>query len=233
MTRILAIDAATEGCSVALYQDGAVESVRSVSPQGHTRLLLPYIDDVLKKTNLRLQDLDAVACGRGPGSFTGVRISVSMAQALAFGAEKPLIGIVDLRAMAMRAHKETESEYVVAAIDARMGEVYLGIYSFSGKVPEPVVPEAVVPPEKAVELVRDALGGKSFTATGTGFGAYPLLADSFDGCITRASENLPDAVEIAELAAVSFAENGGEEPENVLPVYLRDNVSWKKVSEQH
>ena len=109
MTRILAIDAATEGCSVALYQDGAIESVRSVSPQGHTRLLLPYIDDVLKKTNLRLQDLDAVACGRGPGSFTGVRISVSMAQALAFGAEKPLIGIVDLRAMAMRAHKETES----------------------------------------------------------------------------------------------------------------------------
>ena len=135
MTRILAIDAATEGCSVALYQDGKIEAVRSVSPQGHTRLLLPYIDDVLKKSGLRLSDLDAVACGRGPGSFTGVRISVSMAQALAFGAEKPLIGIVDLEAMALRAHKETGSQYVVSAIDARMGEVYLGIYEISENVP--------------------------------------------------------------------------------------------------
>ncbi len=233
MTRILAIDAATEGCSVALYQDGKIEAVRSVSPQGHTRLLLPYIDDVLKKSGLRLSDLDAVACGRGPGSFTGVRISVSMAQALAFGAEKPLIGIVDLEAMALRAHKETGSQYVVSAIDARMGEVYLGIYEISENVPKAMIPEAVTAPEKAVELIRGTLSGKKFTSVGTGFGTYPVLSESFAGYVSPASDNLPDAVEIAELAAGAFADGRVEEPENVLPVYLRDNVSWKKVSEQH
>ena len=96
-----------------------------------------------------------------------------------------------------------------------------------------MIPEAVTAPEKAVELISGTLSGKKFTSVGTGFGTYPVLSESFAGYVSPASDNLPDAVEIAELAAGAFADGRGEEPENVLPVYLRDNVSWKKVSEQH
>ena len=232
MTRILAIDAATEGCSVALYTDGTVEAVRSVSPQGHTRLLLPYIDGILKKAGVSLEDVDAVACGRGPGSFTGVRIGVSMAQALAYGAEKNLIGITDLQAMALRAHKETGLQYVVAAIDARMSEVYIGIYRMENGVPVAVADEVVVPPENAKVIMAENLSGNNFAYTGTGFGTYADLIADFGNRAVRAESQLPDAVEIAELAAIRFAAGEKNDPENVLPVYLRDKVSWKKVNEQ-
>ncbi len=232
MTVILAVDAATEGCSAALFRDGAVRAARrSAAPREHARLLLPYVDAILKESGLALADLDALACGLGPGSFTGVRTGVGVAQGLAFGAGKKLVGITDLAALALRAARVAALDCAAAATDARMGEVYLGLYVLKDGFPEPLVPEAVLPPGRARERIAAALGDRRFAAAGTGFRAYPELAAGFPGAV-RTGDDLPDAAEIAEMAARVFAAGGGLDPADVRPVYLRDRVAWKKAGEQ-
>lgn len=229
MSKFLAIDASTEGCSVALYVDGSVTVNKEIAPQGHTKLLLPMVDAILKAQNLSLGDLTAIACGRGPGSFTGVRIGVSMAQGLALGADLKLIGICDLAAMAYRAAKDTNKNIAVAAIDARMSEVYLGIYKVTGQSLEAIIPELVCSPQEARDKIM-AVAGDDFAYCGTGFKTYTdILADLK---AIKAPEDLPWADAIAELANESYVKGEALAPEDVLPVYLRDKVTWKKVSEQ-
>ena len=126
--KILAVDAATEACSVALYNDGEINSVFEVCPQQHSQKLLPFIDQVLVDSGLTLSQLDGIAYGQGPGSFTGVRIGVSVTQGLAFGADLPVTGISNLAMMAQQAIEQHQAQSVVAAIDARMSEIYLACY---------------------------------------------------------------------------------------------------------
>lgn len=122
--KILAIDTATENCSVALLVNDRVISRSEVAPRDHTKKVLPMVDEVLKEAGLTLQDLDALAFGRGPGSFTGVRIGIGIAQGLAFGAELPMIGVSTLAAMAQASYRLHGATNAAVAIDARMGEVY-------------------------------------------------------------------------------------------------------------
>lgn len=105
--KILAVDTATENCSVALIVDGKVYSRRAVAPREHTIKILPFVDEVLKEAGVRLQDLDALAFGQGPGSFTGVRIGIGIAQGLAFGADLPMVGISTLEAMAQAGDRKS------------------------------------------------------------------------------------------------------------------------------
>lgn len=229
MSKFLAIDASTEGCSVALAMDGVITLKKEVAPQGHTKLLLPMVDELLKAQGIKLTDLDAIACGRGPGSFTGVRIGVSLAQGLALGADLKLIGVCDLAAMAYRASLDTNVRIAVSAIDARMGEVYLGIYSVEDNNIKSIIPELVCSPNIAQEKILE-FAGSEFTYCGTGFKTYPDIVSSLQA--VKAKEDLPWADSIAILADHIYEQGGALPPEDVLPVYLRDKVTWKKVSEQ-
>jgi tRNA threonylcarbamoyl adenosine modification protein YeaZ len=127
--RILAIDTATEACSAALWNDGTLCAHFEICPREHTQRILPLVQDVLTESNTSLTELDALAFGRGPGSFTGVRIGIGIAQGLALGAELPMIGVSTLATMAQGAWRKTGATRVLAAIDARMGEVYWAEYS--------------------------------------------------------------------------------------------------------
>ena len=231
MTKILAVDTATEACSAALFIDGRIISEKEVAPQGHTRLLLPMTDRLLKEAGLSLRDLDALAAGRGPGSFTGVRIGVSMAQGLAFGAGKPLIGISDLMVMAFQALEETGLNEAVASIDARMGEVYLGVFRMDPDgFPELLGEERVLAPEIAASYAKELLSGNQPALTGTGFAAYPRIGEALNGI--PAAENLPWADTLARLALRDYERGLARAPGEILPVYIRDQVTWKKVAEQ-
>ncbi|MGL5610034.1 MAG: tRNA (adenosine(37)-N6)-threonylcarbamoyltransferase complex dimerization subunit type 1 TsaB, partial [Aeromonas veronii] len=126
--KILAVDTATEACSAALLVGDKLFSRWEEAPRDHTRKILPMVQAVLEDAGISLSDLDAIAFGRGPGSFTGVRIGISVAQGLAFGAGVPLIGISTLAAMAQGAYRLDGAEQVLTAIDARMNEVYFGRY---------------------------------------------------------------------------------------------------------
>ncbi|USD64525.1 tRNA (adenosine(37)-N6)-threonylcarbamoyltransferase complex dimerization subunit type 1 TsaB [Vibrio sp. SCSIO 43136] len=223
--KILALDTATENCSVALLIDGNLISRSQVAPRDHTKLVLPMVDEVLKEAGIRLQDLDALAFGRGPGSFTGVRIGIGIAQGLAFGADLPMIGVSTLEAMAQASYRQHGAEQVACAIDARMSEVYWGRFERQENGSWLATDEeCVTPPQELVDnLAKDA---HTWRMAGTGWDAYPALNEL---AIEREQGDVlyPQAQDMAFLA--QFAMDSAVSAEEASPVYLRDKVAWKKL----
>lgn len=226
--RLLAFDTATENCSVALWLDGEVRVVEQEIGRGHAEMLLPMIESLLATAQLRLADLDALAVGRGPGGFTGVRLGISVAQGLAFGAGKPVVAISDLRAIAQRAFElQAEASRCLVCADARMREVYCGEFErdaagLAAAASTPAaVPEAVLPPD-AVSLSAQA----GLVLAGRGFRASAELRERALACgLPLFDDLLPGAAQIARLA-VADALQGGAQPAALLqPVYLRDRVA--------
>ncbi|KMJ44757.1 hypothetical protein AB204_12535 [Xenorhabdus khoisanae] len=225
--RILAIDTATEACSVALWNEGVVEAQFEISPREHTQRILPMVRDVLSKGNLSLQQLNALAFGRGPGSFTGVRIGVGIAQGLALGAELPMLGVSSLKTMAQGAFRLKGATNVLVAIDARMGEIYWGQYSRNSQGEwQGDETEAVLKPEQA-QAIMSSLSGE-WAIAGTGWEAYPQLLDSHLTLV--ASEiTLPHAEDMLPLAIRMWEAGEATSVEHAEPVYLRNEVTWKKL----
>ncbi len=231
MTKILAIDTATEACSAALLVDGVVTHSAEVAPQAHTRKILPMCQQLLHDAGLTLGDLDVIAFGQGPGSFTGVRIGIGVAQGLAYGAGKRLIGISDLAALAQGCHRRTGAERVFCAIDARMNEVYFAAFTLRDGIMVPLVEESVLPPEQAAAYCQQFMVTKSGTwyATGTGFAAYPAAFSTLSEAIGLDDEFLPCAQDMLVLAQQPHRLQQACEPALATPVYLRDKVTWKKL----
>ncbi len=225
--KILAIDTATEACSAALWIDGDTIARHELAPRRHTELLLPMVDAVLDEAGLAVTALDAIAFGRGPGSFTGVRIATATAQGLAWAAGLPAVPVSTLAAIAQAAIDERGAEAVACALDARMGEVYwaayrrdeAGLAALDGA-------EQVLPPGRVPRL-EDPAGwhgaGSGWRACGDALierlGAAPGSIDP---------EALPDAATIARLAVVAFGRGECVPPEQALPVYLRNRVTHQR-----
>ncbi|KYN81921.1 tRNA threonylcarbamoyladenosine biosynthesis protein TsaB [Vibrio cidicii] len=226
--KILAIDTATENCSVALLVGEQVFSRSEVAPRDHTKKVLPMVDEVLQEAGLTLHDLDALAFGRGPGSFTGVRIGIGIAQGLAFGADLPMIGISTLAAMAQGSYRQNGATHVATAIDARMNEVYWGRYQRQedGRW-QNVDDECVIPPADLVaQLSSDA---QTWTTAGTGWDAYADALGALTISVEKGDILYPDAQDIVVLAGHEWAAGNTVAVEESSPVYLRDNVAWKKL----
>jgi tRNA threonylcarbamoyladenosine biosynthesis protein TsaB len=222
---ILIIDTATEACSVALEVNEQVFNRFEVCPQQHSQRILPMIDEVLKEADVTLQDLDYLAFGRGPGSFTGVRIATGVLQGLALGTGHKVVGISTLAAMAQQAYVQNQSELVTAAIDARMSEVYFGQYQLQQNVMTLIGEEQVIPPEEALVLLSRHL---EMSGVGTGWQAYPALNGAANvEVLTRIL--YPNAVYMLPLAKALIADGHAVEVEDIQPVYLRDKVTWKKL----
>ncbi|WP_115718075.1 tRNA (adenosine(37)-N6)-threonylcarbamoyltransferase complex dimerization subunit type 1 TsaB [Gallaecimonas mangrovi] len=220
MTVLLALDTATEACSAALQQGDEVLGTFEVCPQQHTQKILPMIDQLLADAGLRLDDVDALVVGQGPGSFTGVRIGIGIVQGLAFSAEKPVITVSNLAAMAQQAWVQKKAAKVLAAIDARMGELYVGAYQQQNGLMVLNGEEAVMAPE-VVTTPWPAL------AVGTGFDVYPELAAQLG--LENSDIRLPDARFMLPLAIAAYNDRRYTDALNVEPVYLRDKVTWKKL----
>jgi len=223
--KLIALEAATEACSAALNLNGEIFARYEVAPRAHTEKLLPMLESLLAETGLALRDFDALAFGRGPGSFTGVRIATAAAQGIAFGADLPVIPVSTLAGLAQRALDESGAERVLAAIDARMSEVYWGVYR-RNKAGLAVVetPEMICPPDQAPVPERDR---GSVVGAGTGWRAYgeALRTRVGSGEIALLDQLLPDAAAIARLGAALYEDGGISEAEQALPVYLRDKVA--------
>lgn len=226
--KILAIDTATENCSVALLVGEQLYTHSEVVPRDHTKKILPMVDDLLKQAGLALTDLDALAYGRGPGSFTGVRIGIGIAQGLSFGAELPMIGISTLEAMAQGSYRATGAEHVACAIDARMSEVYWARYQrqINGSW-SPVDQECVMPPSELVATI--AQDEHSWISAGTGWAAYQDELAGLSLNVTAGQIELPEAQDIVVLAKTEYEKGNTVLPEDSAPVYLRDKVAWKKL----
>lgn len=222
---ILIIDTATEACSVALEVNDQVFKRFEICPQQHSQRILPMIDEVLKEANVTLQDLDYLAFGRGPGSFTGVRIATGVLQGLALGTGLKVVGISTLAAMAQQGYAENQTEQVTAAIDARMSEVYFGQYQLQNNIMTLIGEEQVIPPQEAALLLNDS---SSMAGVGTGWQAYPELNDASKVEVLTAVL-YPNALFMLPLAKALIAAGQAVEVEGIQPVYLRDKVTWKKL----
>lgn len=224
--KLLAFDTATEACSAALLVGESIVERFEVAPRAHARLLLPMLDSLLDEADLRLTDLDAIAFGRGPGSFTGLRIAASVAQGLACGADLPVLPVSSLTALARAAFHNSLAVQVLAAIDARMEEIYWAAYGRNAQnEPVPLVEEQVASATNLAvpETAEDWYG------IGSGWASYEavLRAQFGDRLVGVDPTALPHAAQIAQLAARDFAAGKAVAAEQALPVYLRNQVAQR------
>ncbi|WP_210395569.1 tRNA (adenosine(37)-N6)-threonylcarbamoyltransferase complex dimerization subunit type 1 TsaB [Motiliproteus sediminis] len=228
MSRILALDTSSEACSAALWLDGRCLELYEQAPRQHTKLLLPMVERLLIDASLVLTDLDAIAFGRGPGSFTGLRISAGVAQGLALGANLPLLPISTLAALADARLQEQPGEGVLAAIDARMNEVYWGFYRRAGGSVTLVGAEHVGAAAR-IAVPDDLDLGQHWLGAGTGWQFAAEMPAAVTGSIHAIDPELqPAAGAMARLAAVAFKRGEAMAPEAAQPLYLRDDVAHKK-----
>ncbi|PSU86003.1 tRNA (adenosine(37)-N6)-threonylcarbamoyltransferase complex dimerization subunit type 1 TsaB [Photobacterium phosphoreum] len=227
-TKILAVDTATENCSVALMIGDDVISRCEYAPREHTTKILPMIDAVLADAGIKLKQLDALAYGRGPGSFTGVRIGIGIAQGLAFGANLPMIGVSTLAAMAQGSFRLHQAEHVLTAIDARMGELYWAQYQRKTDGDWLLLGnEQVIAPD--VLLANVQADQNTWLTAGTGWEAYPELLSQLPFKAQLGNVLYPDSQDMVHLAKYAFARGEIVTAEAASPVYLRDTVTWKKL----
>jgi tRNA threonylcarbamoyladenosine biosynthesis protein TsaB len=228
--KILAIDTATENCSAALLLDERVLQREQLLERGAAAVILPMVAELLTEADVRLAMLDAIAFGRGPGAFTGVRLAASVTQGLAFGARLKVVPVSDLQALAQRALDEGRAiERVLVCADARMQEVYWGCFertadgSARARGEEHITRPAEVRVPPAWRASSEAVPGR-LAGVGSGFTAYPRLRDELG--LDRVLEGLfPRAVEVARLAVEEVAAGRILSAEQALPVYLRDDVT--------
>lgn len=215
--RILALDTSTELCSVALLIEGRLITREAETARGAAELILPMIDSVLNEADLKLGALDAIAFGRGPGGFTGVRLAASVTQGLAFGAGLSVVPVSDLAAVARRAlDNDPAASGVLVCNDARMQEVYWAYFRRSPADAPVLIGAEHVGPANAISQHEEAEA--DLIGAGLGFRLHPTLAAR----VARAQDSLlPRAAEVAMLAvdAPQLA------PEEALPVYVRDEVA--------
>jgi tRNA threonylcarbamoyladenosine biosynthesis protein TsaB len=227
--KFLAFETATEACSVALFVDGAVTSRSEVAPRRHAALALPWADALLAEAGIARAQLDAVAVGIGPGAFTGVRLAVALAQGIALGLDRPVLPVSTLAVLALAGRPEgtAAGTELVAAIDARMGEVYLGRFRVDGDgLVEAAGAEILVAPDAApVGGTPGALG------IGTGFAAANGALVSRLGLADVYPDALPHADALARLAARDFRAGRAIAADALEPAYLRDRVALTLVEQ--
>ncbi|MGI8739684.1 MAG: tRNA (adenosine(37)-N6)-threonylcarbamoyltransferase complex dimerization subunit type 1 TsaB [Gammaproteobacteria bacterium] len=223
--KLLAVETATEGCSAALAIDGEIFTRFEVAPRRHAELILPMCASLLAEAEINLSHLDAIAFGRGPGSFTGVRIAAGIAQGLAFGLDIPVVPVSTLAALAQQIMTELDKINVLAAIDARMGEIYWGCYRRDEQGRARLVGAERV--SKAGDVTVRA--NHAWYGAGSGWAAYgeTLVRRSGTSCEGYDGDRLPRAEYIVTLAEIAFAEGLALGAEQAQPVYLRDNVAKK------
>lgn len=195
---ILAIETSTDACSVSLLKGDDLYSQFELAPQQHAHRILPMIDSVLKAAEIVLEEVAVLSFGRGPGSFTGLRIAASVIQGLSVGLQKPVVPISTLRALAQKAYREKGAVQVVASLDARMQERYWGLFKMD--------PEGIMQPvsEEHVSAEKEMILPEGDWTEGIG---------------------LPDAQDVALLAKAEYALGNSVSAENAIPVYVRDKVT--------
>lgn len=218
---ILAIETSTEACSAALLIDGEIEERFEVAPRGHGDLILQMVDELLSHAALKPQQLTAIAFGRGPGAFTGVRIATSVVQGIALGADLPVVPVSTLAALAQGAWRQHQHRALLCAMDARMGEVYWGCYRIEDGVAIAQVDEIVSTPESA-----PAVSGSEWQGIGSGWLAYrDALIQRYGAQVSLCdAAALPRAWDVALLAQHGYRAGAAVSADQALPVYLRDNV---------
>lgn len=218
--KLLALDTSTEACSAAVLVDDEVIERFELAPRSHGQLILTMIEAVMAEAGLNPHQLDALAFGRGPGAFTGVRIATGVVQGIAFAADLPVVPISTLAAIALGAIREHEVNRVAAAVDARMGEVYWGLYQADGEGGVKLLGKEQVCPPTAVLVPAEG----AWFGAGSGWAVYSELLSQRSRTRTWQGDCYPRAWDVAVLGALAWGQGEAVTVDQALPVYLRDRV---------
>lgn len=229
MANLLVFDTSTEWCSAAVINERGRFYVADKQPRKHAQLLMPMIEDVMQQAGMRPAELDGIAFGKGPGSFTGLRIAISVAQGLCLATGAKALGVSSLQALAWHAMQTTDA--VLACMNAHMGEVFYAAYRSTDRAPEALLKDALCRPE--------GFDFKSFSKAGD----WHAAGDGLSLLEAAAPEKMaefpfqhpqlaPQAETLLDLAVMAWENGEFSEIDQQQPVYLRDSVAWKKLSEQ-
>lgn len=220
--KVLAFETSTDACSVALSVAGEIRERFELAPRRHAELILPMAEALLAEAGLTPRGLDGLAFGRGPGSFTGVRIAAAVAQGVAFASDLPVAPVSTLQTLAEGVARELGEDAVLALLDARMQEVYWGAYRrASAGGMEAVVADTLSPPERVAVPPESR-----WVAAGSGWGAYAeALRRGLGEAIARElPDRYPRAADVARIGAEVLGRGAGVPAAGAVPVYLRDRV---------
>lgn len=229
--QILALDTSLDACSVALLQDEKITEKHQIAPKKQTQLILPLLEQLLQENNLKLEQLDALAFCHGPASFTGIRIAAGIIQGLALATNLPVITLSSMQAMAQGAYRQFGAEKVLACLDARMQEVYWGVYQLGAhNLMTAVIPDTLCPPQQIIIPESE-----NWLGIGHGWSVYPeILQHACGKNLFQIEANFnPHAQDIALLAKYYYEQGKAVAKEQALPLYLRGAGNWKKIAEQH
>ena len=226
--RLLAVETSTEACSVALWVDGQVMERFEIAPRRHTELVLPWAGELLAEAGIAKSGLDAIAVGRGPGAFTGVRLAVALVQGMALALDKPVLPVSTLAALALQALPRANGRSILAAIDARMGELYLGLFRADASTGLVAQGEEWMDSPATVATSADRIIG-----IGSGFAAADGALIAALGARLEASDadGLPHAADVVRLAAAAFLRDDAIPADRLEPAYLRNKVALTLVEQ--
>jgi len=235
MPILLAIEAAADGCSVALtLGDESILTRFEQAPRMHSRVLYPMLDSLLAEAGITPLDLDAVVFGKGPGSFTGLRIAAATAQGIGFGADVPLIGVSTLQSMAQQARAlDSSAQQVLTILDARMNELYFGGYEWDEQrqLMTALCDDFIAP--VALDQFPVTLNAQQCVGAGNGWALHDQLSEGIkQAVIAQQPDLLPQAQFLLPDALSQFAAGQLLKPEDVELVYLREQSHWKTIKEQ-
>ena len=228
--KLLAVETSTDACSAALFVDGALQEHFELAPKQHTLKILPMIDSLMAEAELNPNQLDALALSRGPGSFTGVRIATSVVQGIAFGADLPVVPVSTLAAIAEPFFQMNPIEYAFTALDARMGEIFWGIYRNLHDQGVKLIGNESVGVAATVNIPDSVISG---IGIGSAWSVYhqELSTVLDDRLLDKQPDHWPRAAAIARLGVLGYQRQEAVPVEQAMPVYLRDKVA-KKESER-
>jgi len=232
MKAILAIETGTDACSVALYRRGEYRQCHEVLPRQHNQRLFPMLSELVSPGNLRDQGVEALAYGCGPGSFTGLRIAASAVQGLAYASDLPVVPVSTLACQAATALRQGLTDgrrTVLSTLDARINEIYWAFFSYDSGAPVLQAGPFATPPEQVV--LPDRL--ESVDIVGSGARYLDRFPGALGDSVAEAHPDLlPEARDLVPLALSSLAAEDWQTALEVRPVYVRDEISWRKLSEQ-
>jgi tRNA threonylcarbamoyladenosine biosynthesis protein TsaB len=223
--KLLAIETATEACSAALLMNGELQERYEVQPRKQSELILTMVDELLAAGAVLPGELDALAFGCGPGSFTGVRIAAGVTQGIAYGADIPVVPVSTLATLAQRHFRENGLRRLLPAFDARMNELYWGCYEANGEgLVEPVLDDCLISADNAIWPA-----GGGWHGVGSGWAAY---GDRLKGRMGSDLESVTSSLlcsarDVALLGSKGLQDGDGVPAERAFPVYLRDEVARK------
>ena len=234
---ILAIETATDACSVALSNSGIVSDIHEVIPRQHSQRLLGMLDELVPGGDLRAAGVEAIAYGEGPGSFTGLRVAASAAQGLAFAAELPAVGVSTLAAQAATSRREAlveDSAVILSLIDARISQTYYALYRCDNGTPICLAgPGICAPGDLPVIELRQVAGDVPVYAVGSGAVFADQFPSGLDLVVSAAMTGvLPHALDLLPLAQIALESGDVQVPEQISPTYVQDRIGWKKLSQQ-